>query len=115
MADDPPEPAPEYERHDAAAPAADLARRAQAATDATFSEDESTGRTLVPGVISGDVGPKARIAAQHRALSRTERTTYGDVPRGTVVPGGGLLLLVPLVVFALVILAVVFGLGWLLS
>jgi hypothetical protein len=105
---------PQHERTDAAGRAGDLARLSQEAEAATFGDDES-GRSVVPGVFSGDLGPKGRVAGQLRALSRRERATYGEVPRGTVAPGGGLLLLLPMLVIALVIIGIVVLLGWLLG
>lgn len=92
----------------------DLRRMADEASDATWG-DTPKGRVIVPGVLSGEVGPKGRISAQMRSISRTERAQYGEVPPGAVAPGGHLLLLVPMVVFALVVLALAVLLGWLLS
>ena len=111
---DPGEAPPEQGRRDAAARAGDLDRMASEARDATFGEAD-TGRVRVPGIISGDLGPKGRIAAQHRELSRSQRDRLGEVPPGTVAPRGGLLVLVPLLLVALALVAVVVLLGWLLA
>jgi hypothetical protein len=110
----PHEPDPALDRRDAAARAGDLAKMSEAADDATYGADE-TGRRIVPGVVSGDVGPKGRVSAQMRSLSRKERATYGEVPRGTVAPGGSLLVLVPMLVIAALIILFVVLVGWLLS
>ncbi len=94
--------------------AEDLERMAADAEDATYGETDAR-RARVPGWLSGDVGPKGKVSAQLREGSRTERATYGEVPRGSVAPGGARLLLIPLIVIALALLAVVALLGWLLS
>lgn len=113
--DDQPGEAPQHERRDAAARAGDLARMAKAAEDATFGMDgeEAPARVIVPGVISGDVGPKGRISADMRALSRSERATYGEVPPGAVTPGSGWILLVPMILIAVLLIAAVVLVGWL--
>lgn len=105
---------PEHDRRDAGTRAADLARLAEANDEATFG-DEDGARTLVPGVLSGDVGPKGKVSSQLRGLSRRERATYGEVPRGTTSPGGFLMLLLPMLAVALVLLGIVVLLGWLVS
>lgn len=105
--DDPsqqPSSEPEHERRDAAARAGDLDAMARANEAATFG-DTDEARTIVPGVLSGDLGPKGRVSAQLRDLSRTERSQYGEVPPGAVSPGGGAYLLLPMIIIALVLIA----------
>lgn len=117
MDDEPsqPAPAPEPDGRDSKTRAGDLARLADASADATYGEDEKTGRAMVPGVLSGDVGPKGRVSAQLRGLSRRERATYGEVPRGAVAPGGNRFLLLPMLGIPLLLLALVALVGWLVS
>ena len=106
-------PAPEG-RREAAEHASDLARMAGANADATWG-DQPAARSRVPGVLTGDLGPKGEVASQLRDLSRRERATYGEVPHGSVEPGGfGLLLLPMLGIAALLVLVVVLA-GWLLA
>lgn len=114
MDEDPSEPSQpaEPKRSDPAARADDLARHAAAAADATFEDDEDARQRMVPGVLSGDVGPKGRVSAQLRDLSRKERSSYGEVPRGTMVPGGGRLLLGMMLGFAFVLLLLALFIGW---
>lgn len=92
----------------------DLARMAEEARDATFGET-GEGRVVVPGVLSGDVGPKGRIASQHRALSRRERATALDVPPGSASPGGLAFLLVPMLLLAALVLGAAVLIAWLVS
>lgn len=116
MDEDPSQPSQqpaEPERPDAAARAGDLARHAAAATDATFDDDEATSRRIVPGVVSGEVGPKGRISARMRDLSRTANAEYGEVPRGTTSDGGGRYLLATMLALALGALALAALIGWL--
>lgn len=101
-------------RTDAAARASDLAAMSDAASDATWGEGDA-GRNVVPGVLSGDLGPKGRVSAQLRDLSRRERSSYGEVPPGAVQPGGFGLLLLPMLGIALALVALVALVGWLLS
>jgi hypothetical protein len=117
MDEDPSEPSnpSEHQRSDAAARPGDLAQHAKAATDATFEDDEDAKQRMVPGLLSGDVGPKGRISAQLRDLSRTERSSYGEVPRGTMVPGGGRLLLGMMLGFAFALLVLALLIGWVAS
>lgn len=93
--------------------AGDVRRMADAAREATWGDTDAS-RSIVPGVLSGDVGPKGRVAAQLRGLSRIERGS-GDVPRGTGSSGGGLLVLGVMLLVAVVLLAIVGVLGWLLG
>ncbi len=93
----------------------DLDQHAKAAKDATWS-DQEVGRHVIPGVVSGDVGPKGRVSAQLRELSRREKSSYGDVPRGTTHGEGGFrYLLLPMLGIAAVLLLVVVLIGWLAS
>jgi hypothetical protein len=116
MDEDPSQPVqPDEPRSsDAGARPEELEERAAAAADATWGESEGN-RARVPGMLSGDIGPKGRIGAQLRELSRHERATYGEVPRGTVVSGGGRHILVLMFVIAFVLLALVVLLGWVVS
>ncbi len=111
---EPDEPAEHVERRDAAARAGDLDRMAREARDATFGETDSA-KVRVPGVLSGDLGPKGQVSAQHRELSRAQREARGEVPPGTVASGGSLLVLLPMLLIALALAAVVVLIGWLLS
>jgi hypothetical protein len=116
MDEDPSQPSQqpaEPERSDAAARAGDLAAHAKAAEDATFDDDEDTARRIVPGVFSGDVGPKGRISAQMRDLSRTAQAKYGEVPRGTTTDRGGRYLLGTMLALALGAAALALLIGWL--
>jgi len=109
----PVEPTPEG-RREASDHAGDLKRMASDAADATWG-DQPTGKVRVPGVLSGDLGPKGDVSSQLRDLSRRERATYGEVPHGSVEPGGARLLLLPMLgIAALLVLLVVLA-GWLLS
>lgn len=92
----------------------DLHGLVEATTDATWGDTERS-RVVVPGIISGEVGPKGRIAAQHRDLSRRSRSTYGEVPSGMNVPGTGRYVLLPILLVAGVLLAVVILFGWWLT
>ena len=105
---------PSLDRRDAAARSGDLARMAEANTEATFGTTDAASSRM-PGVISGDVGPKGKTSAQLRALSRSERATYGEVPTGSVSPGGAKLLLLPMLAIAAFLIALVVLLGWLAS
>ena len=116
MDEDPSEPSQpaEHGRSDAGARPENLEEHARAAEDATWG-DSLTGRARVPGVLSGDVGAKGKVAAQLRDLSRTERSSYGEVPRGTVAPGGGRYILLLMFIVAFVLLGFVVLLGWVVS
>ncbi|MCB0879358.1 MAG: hypothetical protein KDC46_10330 [Thermoleophilia bacterium] len=116
MAEAPEQPRDEQpdERRDAAARSGHLDRMARDAEDATFGESESS-RVRVPGVLSGDLGPKGKVSAQMRDMSRSERDRYGEVPPGTVASRGGLLVLLPMLAIALGLIALVVLLGWLLA
>jgi hypothetical protein len=101
------------ERRDAAARSSELDRMARESADATFGR--TGNRPKVPGVISGDLGPKGTVSAQHRELSRTQRDRLGEVPPGTVARGGGRLVLVPMLVAAALLLGIAALIGWLAS
>lgn len=90
----------------------DLQRLAEANATATWG-DSDRDRVRVPGILSGDVGPKGKVAAQLRSLSRSERATLGEVPYGTNVPGTGRLVLLPLLAIAVVLALVVALIFWL--
>jgi hypothetical protein len=93
----------------------DLDKHAEEVTDATW-DDQEVGRHVVPGIVSGDLGPKGRVSAQLRDVSRRERQTYGQVPRGTTHGQGGLrYLLLPMLGMALVLLLVAVLIAWLAS
>lgn len=93
----------------------DLDQHAEAATDATW-ENQEVGRHVIPGIVSGDLGPKGRVSAQLRDLSRRERSSYGDVPRGTTHGEGGVrYLLLPMLGIAAFLLLVVAIIVWLAS
>ncbi|MCW2924543.1 MAG: hypothetical protein JWM98_1947 [Thermoleophilia bacterium] len=110
--DEPDEPAAPHERRDAEARAGDLDAMARSAQDATFGTTDGS-RTVVPGVLSGDVGPKGQISAQMRANSRKERATYGEVPPGSVAGGSGKVLLLPMLAIGFGLIALVVLVGWL--
>lgn len=126
MDDEPPSPedsdaatpdsrAVEPERRDAKAKAQNLEEHAAATTDATW-ENQEVGRHVIPGIVSGDLGPKGRISAQLRDLSRREKSSYGEVPRGTTHGEGGLrYLLLPMLGIAAVLLLIVALIVWLAS
>ncbi|MCW2920418.1 MAG: hypothetical protein JWL76_292 [Thermoleophilia bacterium] len=126
MDDDPPSPdssdaatpdprVVEPERVDAKAKAENLVEHAAAATDATWA-DKEVGRHVVPGIVSGDLGPKGRVAAQLRDLSRREKSSYGEVPRGTTHGQGGFrYLLLPMLGLAVVLVLIAVAIGWLAS
>jgi hypothetical protein len=90
----------------------ELRRLAAANEDATWG-DADRSRLRVPGVFSGEVGPKGKVSAQLRSLSRAERGTLGSVPYGTTVPRTGRLVLIPLLLIAAALLALVALLVWL--
>ena len=93
----------------------DLGRHAEDARNSTW-DDQEVGRHVIPGVVSGDLGPKGRVSAQLRDLSRRERQSYGEVPRGTTHGDGGLrYLLLPMLGIAALLILVVVLLGWLLA
>ena len=93
----------------------ELDEHAKAATDATW-ENQEVGRHVIPGIVSGDLGPKGRVSAQLRDLSRREKSSYGEVPRGTTHGEGGLrYLLLPMLGIAAFLLLVVVFIGWLAS
>jgi len=79
--------------------------------DATWG-DTKASRGVVPGIISGDVGPKGVVSAQLRGLSRVERATYGEVPSGAVTPGTGRFLLAFMLGVVVVIVLVVALVIW---
>lgn len=108
--DDPSTP----ERTDAAARAGDLARMSREAEEATFG-DKDAARARMPGVLSGDLGPKGVVSARHREQSRVDRAARSEVPYGAVEPGGLGFLLLPMIAIALALLAFVVLIGWLTS
>jgi hypothetical protein len=105
-------PTPDDSDH--AARAADLDALARENEEAIWGE-ASESRARVPGVISGDVGAKGKVAAQLREQSRRERSSGRDVMPGAVVPGTGRLILLPMLAIAVGLLALVVFLGWLLT
>ena len=92
--------------------AGELRRLAAANEEATWGDSERSA-IRVPGLISGDVGPKGKVGAQLRALSRAERRNLGEVPSGTVVPGTGRFVLLPLLIIAFVLVLAVAAIIWL--
>lgn len=102
-----------HERRDAAARADDLERQARDAADATWGETGSR-RARVPGVLTGEIGPKGTVGSQLRDLSRAERARRGEVPPGAIDGPGGRLALLTMVAIALLLLLGVAALGWLL-
>jgi hypothetical protein len=102
------------ERRDAAARSGDLQRMSRELQDATFGDTDAS-RARVPGVLSGDLGPKGKVSAQMRDLSRTQRGRLGEVPPGTVSQEGMRLVLLPMIALALVLLALALLAGWLLA
>lgn len=93
----------------------ELEQHAADAAKATW-DDQEVGRHVIPGVVSGDLGPKGRVSAQLRDLSRREKQSYGQVPRGTTHGEGGMrYLLLPMLGIAALLLLVVVLIGWLAS
>lgn len=93
---------------------------ASEAVEATFSHRENSQkntrtRIRMPGILSGDIGPKGEVSAQHRDLSRTQRRRLGDVPQGGVAPNSALILLAPMLFIVVLLLALAALLGWLLT
>lgn len=91
-----------------------LRELADANREATFGET-GAGRSIVPGVISGDVGPKGRVSAQLRDLSRSERQRLGEVPRGVQADGTGRYVLGAILLVVLALIGVLALLVWLMS
>ena len=92
-----------------------LERHAEDARNSTW-DDQEVGRHVIPGVVSGDVGPKGRVSAQLRELSRREKRAYGQVMRGTTSgEGGAKYLLLPMLGIALLLVLFVVLVGWLLA
>lgn len=87
---------------------------AEANSEATWGDSE-VGTTRVPGVLSGDVGPKGKISAQLRSLSRSERSRMGEVPRGTIVDGTGRYILLAMMLIVAVLVAIVAFIWWIAS
>lgn len=110
--DDPADEAAQ-ERRDAAARPEDLERQARDAADATWG-DTGSRRARVPGVLTGEVGPKGTVGSQLRDLSRAERAARSEVPPGAVDGPGGRLALATMVGIALLLLVGIAALGWLL-
>ena len=75
--------------------------------------DTDAGRAWVPGVVSGDLGPKGKVAAQLRHTSRSERRTYGEVPYGVAAPGTGRYVLIGIFGVVAVLIGVVALIFWL--
>ncbi len=114
MDDEPHSPGVDH-AFDARANAENLDAHADAVTDATWA-DQEVGRHVVPGIVSGDLGPKGRVSAQLRDLSRRERSSYGEVPRGTTHGDGGFrYVLLPMLAIAFVLLLVVALIMWIAS
>jgi hypothetical protein len=89
-----------------------LSEIADANEDATWG-DTDAGKAWVPGVISGDLGPKGKVSAQLRHTARAERSQYGEVPYGAIAPGTGRYLLVAIGAVVLVLVAIVALIFWL--
>lgn len=70
-------------------------------------------RSIVPGILSGDLGPKGRISSRLRSVSRAQHAGRDEVPRGTTSPGGALLVLLPMLAVAATLLAIVGLVIWL--
>lgn len=87
---------------------------ADASREATFGET-GAGKAWVPGVISGDLGPKGKVAAQLRDLSRAERSRLGEVPRGVQADGTGRYVLGAMLLIVIGLSAIVALLVWLVS
>lgn len=100
------------QRRDAAARPEDLDRQAREAADATWGETGSP-RARVPGVLTGEIGPKGTVGSQLRDLSRTERARRSEVPPGAVDSRGGRLALLTMIGLALLMIGVATALGWL--
>lgn len=107
--------AAEPERRDAKAKAENLDAIAGANEQATW-ENQEIGRHVIPGIVSGDLGPKGRVSAQLRDLARREKSSYGEVPRGTTYGDGGFrFVLLPMLGIAVVCLMVVALMWWIAS
>lgn len=87
---------------------------AEANSEATWGETKS-GKTWVPGVISGDLGPKGKVSAQLRGLSRVEREHIGEVPYGMQVEDSGKYVFIAIFSILLVLSAIVALVWWLAS
>ena len=73
-------------------------------------------RRKLPMVTVGSAGGRTDpTQVRVRDLSRTERSSYGEVPRGTMVPGGGRLLLGMMLGFAFALLVLALLIGWVAS
>jgi len=107
------DPSPSEDQPDRATRSGNLRRLATENREATWGDTDGA-RGVVPGIVSGDVGPKGRISAQLRGLSRRERAA-GDVPPGTNVDGTGALMLGVMLAIAFALIVVVVLVGWLLA
>lgn len=87
---------------------------ADASREATFG-DTGAGKAWVPGVISGDLGPKGKVAAQLRDLSRAERSRLGEVPRGVQSDGTGRYVLGAMALIVVVLVVLVALIVWAVS
>lgn len=102
-----------HHEHDAReAQHGNLHEQASANRDATWSDTDAP-RARIPGVLNGEAGPKGRISAQLRDLSRTERSRYGEVPRGMIVDGTGRYVALAIGVVIVVLIALIVLIGWL--
>lgn len=99
-------------RSDASSRRGELDRMARQHAEATWG-DGTARRSIVPGVVSGDVGPKGRISAGLRSLSRDQQASGDHVPRGTTARGGALLVLLPMLAVAATLFAIVGLVIWL--
>ena len=117
--DDGKEQGRDAERRDAGSRRGDLARQARQAEDATFAGEEADGagggldRIPGAGLVTGDLGPKGRIASRHRSLSRRASLDREEVPPGTTTPGTGRYLLATMLLLALGALGLALLIGWL--
>lgn len=91
-----------------------LSEISEANSEATWGDTDG-GRAWIPGVVSGDVGPKGKMAAQLRHTSRSERAKYGEVPYGVNAPGTGRFLIAAMGGIVLVLAAIVALIVWLAS
>lgn len=92
----------------------DLEQLAAANRDAMFG-DRVSSHAGVTGLVTGDLGPKGDAATRLRRLSRRERAQRASVPRGSSIPGGSYVLLLPMLLIGATLIGAVVLIGWWLS
>ncbi|MCW2949604.1 MAG: hypothetical protein JWN41_617 [Thermoleophilia bacterium] len=87
-------------------------RQMAKANEAATWGDAERAKLRVPGIVSGEVGPKGKVSSQLREQSRVERATSSEVPFGATTPGSAHLVLLPLLLIAVGLLGAVALLVW---